>query len=139
VFDRALGHPPHHYPFDRKAIVVCAADGVAARLVRKATDLPLSISDLPVEILLQLSGTEEEPAARKAAADILNTQTFVNSLVRVLEANDWNLARSLESCERHALEAAMERMRGNQSKTAQLLGITARSVYNKVRKYQLKP
>jgi DNA-binding NtrC family response regulator len=108
---------------------------VCQALVHKATDLPLSISDLPVEILLQLSGTEEE----QAAADILSTQTFVNSLVRVLEANDWNLARSLESCERHALEAAMERMRGNQSKTARLLGITARSFYNKVRKYQLKP
>jgi DNA-binding NtrC family response regulator len=30
-------------------------------------------------------------------------------------------------------------MQGNRSKTARLLGITARSVYNKVRKYQLKP
>jgi len=112
--------------------IVCQA------LVRKATDLPLSISDLPVEILLQLSGTEEEPMARKPDVNLLDSQTLVNSLVRLLEANDWNLARSLESCERHALEAAMERMRGNQSQTARLLGITARSVYNKVRKYQLK-
>ena len=62
----------------------------------------------------------------------------MNSVVRVLDANDWNLTRSLETCERHALEAAMERMQGNQSQTARLLGITPRSVYNKVRKYQLK-
>jgi DNA-binding NtrC family response regulator len=111
---------------------------VCQALVRKATDLPLSISDLPVEILLQLSGTEEESVERNPTADILNSQTLVNSVLCVLDANDWNLARSLESCERHALEAAMERMRGNQSQTAQLLGITARSVYNKVRKYQLR-
>jgi transcriptional regulator with PAS, ATPase and Fis domain len=90
------------------------------------------------EILLQLSATKDEAVARKPDADVLNSQTLVNSVVRMLDANDWNLARSLESCERHAVEAAMERMGGNQSRTAQLLGITARSVYNKVRKYQLK-
>jgi len=56
----------------------------------------------------------------------------------VLEVNDWNLKRSLENCERHALEAAVKRTRGKQSEVAKLLGITPRSVYNKVRKYQLK-
>jgi DNA-binding NtrC family response regulator len=59
-------------------------------------------------------------------------------VVRVLDANDWNLTRSMEICERHALEAAMARTQGNQSQTARLLGITPRSVYNKVRKYRLK-
>jgi transcriptional regulator with PAS, ATPase and Fis domain len=113
---------------------------VRQALVRKTTDLPLNISDLPVEILLQLSGTEDDPtAARRPDVNVPDSQTIVSSLVRVLDANDWNLARSLESCERHALEAAMGRMQGNRSKTARLLGITARSVYNKVRKYQLKP
>jgi DNA-binding NtrC family response regulator len=111
---------------------------VCQALVHKTTDLPLSISDLPIEILVQLSGTEEKPVARKPDADFSDSQSLVNSVVRVLDANDWNLARSLESCERYALETAMERMRGNQSQTARLLGITARSVYNKVRKYQLK-
>jgi DNA-binding NtrC family response regulator len=110
---------------------------VCQALVRKTTDLPLSISDLPVEILLQLSGSEKEPEGLKPDVNLPDSQTLVNSLVGLLEANDWNLARLLESCERHALEAALERMRGNQSQTAQLLGITARSVYNKVRKYQL--
>jgi len=85
-----------------------------------------------------LSGTEEEPVARKPDVNALDSPTLVNSLVPVLELNEWNLARTMESCERSALEAAMERMRGNQSQTARLLGITARSVYNKVRKYQLK-
>jgi len=56
----------------------------------------------------------------------------------LLELNDWNLRRSLENCERQALEAAVKRTQGNQSQVARLLGITPRSVYNKVRKYQLK-
>ncbi len=111
---------------------------VCQALVRKTTNLPLSISDLPLDVLQQLSGTEEQPVSRELDADILNSQNLTNSVVRVLDANDWNLTRSLETCERHALEAAMERMRGNQSQTARLLGITPRSVYNKMRKYQLK-
>jgi DNA-binding NtrC family response regulator len=112
--------------------IVCQA------LVHKATDLPLSICDLPVEILLQLSGTEEQPVMRKAAPEVLNSQTLVSSVVRVLDANEWNLTRSMEICERHAVEAAMARTQGNQTQTARLLGITPRSVYNKVRKYRLK-
>jgi two-component system, NtrC family, nitrogen regulation response regulator GlnG len=110
---------------------------VCQALVRKATDLPLSISDLPLEILLQLSGTEGEPVALRPDVNFLDSQILVNSFVRVLEANGWNLARSLESCERQALEVAMERTQGNQSETARLLGITARTVYNKMRKYKL--
>jgi transcriptional regulator with GAF, ATPase, and Fis domain len=35
------------------------------------------------------------------------------------------------------LEAALHRAQGNQSQTARLLGITPRSVYNMVRKYNL--
>jgi DNA-binding NtrC family response regulator len=112
---------------------------ICQALVGKVTDLPLNISDLPLEILVQLSGTDADPStALQADATVSNSQNLAHSVVRLLNANDWNLSRSLESCERHALEAAMQRMQGNQSRTAQLLGITPRSVYNKVRKYQLK-
>jgi DNA-binding NtrC family response regulator len=112
--------------------IVCQA------LVQKATDLPLNISDLPIEILVRLSRAEEEQVVLKPGAEVVNSQTLVSSVVRVLDANDWNLTRSMEICERHALEAAMARTQGNQSQTARLLGITPRSVYNKVRKYRLK-
>ena len=54
----------------------------------------------------------------------------------LLEANGWNLSRSLAHCEREALEAAMQRAHGNQSESARLLGITPRSVYNKMRKHR---
>jgi len=68
----------------------------------------------------------------------LNSETLTSSFVQVLEANGWNLRRSLEDCERQGLEAAMKRTNGNQSEIARLLGITPRSVYNKVHKYRLK-
>ncbi len=108
-------------------------------LVRKATDLPLSISDLPVEILLQLVRTEETSGATKSEQVItVDSKTLLTSVIRLLDANDWNLPRSMEICERHALEAAMGRTKGNQTETARLLGITPRSVYNKLRKHKMK-
>jgi DNA-binding NtrC family response regulator len=82
---------------------------------------------------------EENAATHNAqAVDMCNRETFTSSIIRVLETNDWNLRRSLENCERQALEAAIQRSRGNQSEIARLLGITPRSVYNKLHKFQLK-
>jgi DNA-binding NtrC family response regulator len=108
-------------------------------LVRKTTDTPLNISDLPVEILLQLLGPEEKQGTGKPEElNRVDAQTLVTSVVHLLDANAWNLTRSMEICERHALEAALGRTKGNQSETAKLLGITPRSVYNKLRKHKMR-
>jgi transcriptional regulator with PAS, ATPase and Fis domain len=58
-------------------------------------------------------------------------------MVRLLDKNDWNLARALQNCERLCLEAALHKAHGNQSQVAHLLGITSRSVYNKIHKHHL--
>ena len=58
-------------------------------------------------------------------------------LRNLLGVNGWNLSKSLQHCERIFLEAALHQAQGNQSQTARLLGITPRSVYNKVRKHRL--
>jgi DNA-binding NtrC family response regulator len=111
---------------------------VRQALVGKTTDLPLNLSDLSIEILRQLLQPEENNANHKTElVDLFNSETFTSSLLRILEANGWNLRRSLENCERHALEAAIQRTHGNQSEIARLLRITPRSVYNKVHKYRL--
>ena len=108
-------------------------------LVRKATDLPLSIADLPAEILLQLAGTEQIAGAQNPEElSRVDSKTLATSVSRLLDASGWNLPRSMEICERHALEAAMARTQGNQSQAAKLLGITPRSVYNKLCKHNLK-
>lgn len=112
---------------------------VRQALVRKTTDSPLGLGDLPVEILRQLLTPNENTTAYKSQVfDRFDPETFASSFVRMLEVNDWNLRRSMENCERKALEAAIQRTNGNQSAIARLLRITPRSVYNKVHKYQLK-
>ncbi len=44
----------------------------------------------------------------------------------------------MQHCERVLIESALERAHGNQSLMAKWLGITPRSVYNKLRKYHLR-
>lgn len=108
-------------------------------LVHKTTALPLCLSDLPVEILRHfLQPDEARPLQQLEIPPLPSSENFAGFFARILEINDWNLRRSLENCERLALAAAVRRTRGNQSEVAKLLGITVRSVYNKVRKYQLK-
>jgi DNA-binding NtrC family response regulator len=109
---------------------------VRQALVRKANGSRLSLTDLSVEIFQELLKPEEIPAAPKTES---GAGFEVSPFVRILEANDWNLRRSLKDCERQALEAAIERTRGNQSEIARLLGVTPRTVYSKVRKHRLKP
>jgi transcriptional regulator with PAS, ATPase and Fis domain len=117
---------------------------VRQALLRNATDSPLSLSDLPAEMLRQLFAPEQNldaanlPVRKAEMADVSDPGGLQNYAACLLEANNWDLTRSLQNCERHALEVAMRRMHGNQSQTARLLGITPRSVYNKVRKYRLK-
>jgi two-component system, NtrC family, response regulator HydG len=107
-------------------------------LAVRETDSPLGLRDLPSELLQQLSASA--PSAQPLP-QIENTEfgraEVVNYVIRLLELNEWNLRRSLETCERHAMEVTMRRVAGNQSKAARLLGITPRSVYNKMHKHRL--
>jgi transcriptional regulator with PAS, ATPase and Fis domain len=116
-------------------------------LVNKEDDSPLSLSDLPIEIWQQLSkgannhgdgspsgnGTKHHA---QSPAEIL-PQDLPSHLAKMLDTNGWHLSRSLKWCERFFLEAALRKASGNQSQTARLLGITPRSVYNKLRKHNL--
>jgi two-component system response regulator PilR (NtrC family) len=117
---------------------------VRQALVGHATDSSLGLNDLPAELLRELFSPDQSlapvdgPSSKPQKAGVFDSGELLNCMVCVLEANGWNLKCSLENCERHALEAAMMQTRGNQTKTARLLGITSRSVYNKVRKHQLK-
>jgi DNA-binding NtrC family response regulator len=112
-------------------------------LVNKDDDTSLNLRDLPLEIWQQLSAQEKRPWVQPAAADDgMNTletlrQDLPASIVNLLDLNGWNLSRSLQYCERLLLEAALHKAHGNQSQTARLLGITPRSVYKKIHKYQL--
>jgi DNA-binding NtrC family response regulator len=92
---------------------------VRQALVHKTTNLPLCLSDLPVEILRQFLPPDEPREPQKLEIlQLPNSETLTSFFVRMLELNDWNLRLSLENCERHALEAAVKRTRGNQSEVA---------------------
>lgn len=120
---------------------------VRRALVNKDDDTRLSLSDLPQEIWQQLSEQGNSPPIpsetagqekdiRKSAPETPR-QDVLSYFVNLLDVNGWNLSRSLQYCERLLLEVALHLAHGNQSHTARLLGITPRSVYNKVHKHQL--
>jgi DNA-binding NtrC family response regulator len=116
-------------------------------LVHKDDATPLTLRDLPWDIWQQLSqpgrepGDQSAPASGEPASQTPPPQScqqeMLASVVHLLDKNDWNLARALHDCERLFLEAALHKAHGNQSHVARLLGITPRSVYNKVHKYHL--
>jgi transcriptional regulator with PAS, ATPase and Fis domain len=120
---------------------------VRRALVCKMDDAPLSLSDLPAEIWQQLCSQKQKSAVqgvtlsmdKNVATSDLQSSSMDYSLylLKIMESNRWNLCHSLEYCERLLIEAALHYTHGNQSKAAQLLGITSRSVYNKLKKYHL--
>jgi DNA-binding NtrC family response regulator len=111
---------------------------VRQALAQRESDHPLGLCDLPVELLQQLSALapSAEPTAQVESGEVGHVEV-VNYVVQLLELNEWSLSRSLKTCERHVMEAAMRHVGGNQSKAARLLGITPRSVYNKMHKHRL--
>jgi len=116
---------------------------VCRGLVAKTNDSPLCLADLPPAVLEKLAeqwistsisqdgNTAEKPALSKGANADCDTP-----LSRLLQI-EGNLARTLAHCERSLVASALAQSSGNQSLAAKLLGITPRSVYNKMRKYQL--
>jgi DNA-binding NtrC family response regulator len=109
---------------------------VRQALVRRSGDCQLGLHDLPAEALEQLSASTGGTTQAEATGGQLDPDVMAAYVVRWLETNGWNLSRLMERCERHALVAAMHRTGGNQSRAARLLGITPRSVYNKVHKHR---
>ena len=114
--------------------IICRA------LVSKDNDPVLRLSDLPSEIWCQLSGQERSglPMSRSTDRGGPESSTVMQHWADLLTENGGNLARSLERCERAFLTVVLTSTAGNQSEAARLLGITARSVYNKIRKHRLR-
>jgi transcriptional regulator with PAS, ATPase and Fis domain len=121
---------------------------VRRALVNKVTDSPLGLPDLPREVLEELAGLEPEMTIShdpgKAERDpsrlreMSGSADLQASLFRLLHLNDGGLTPTLDYCERLLIAAALEHSNGNQSLVAKLLGITPRSVYNKLRKYRFR-
>ena len=119
---------------------------VRRALLNKGDDTPLSLSDLSPEIWWQLCETRpkrtEQPnlnfhmnSALKDAPPSL--PGGIETLLMQSDSKDWNLASVMGYCERMLVEEAVRRARGNHSQAARALGVTPRTLYNKLKKHHL--
>jgi two-component system nitrogen regulation response regulator GlnG len=119
---------------------------VRRSLLNKVDDTPLNLSNLSPEIWRQLS----EPGSENIEQPILNSHVTpapadipsslpdcVASLWTQSSPKEESLARVVSDCERVLVEAALRRARGNHSQAARALGITPRTLYNKLKKHHL--
>jgi two-component system nitrogen regulation response regulator GlnG len=119
---------------------------VRRALLNKVDDTPLNLSDLSPEIWRQLCEPRPEsidpPTLNShltpAPADIPpSLSDCVENLWTQSNPKEWNLAQVVGDCERVLVEAALRRARGNHSQAARALGITPRTLYNKLKKHHL--
>ena len=104
---------------------------VRRALVERDRPGPLGLGDLPPELFATLTAAGDPPDPS------LTERSASTTLEAVAWETDWNLARAMNTCEALLVGAALARADGSQARAARLLGITPRSVYNKVRRYQL--
>jgi transcriptional regulator with GAF, ATPase, and Fis domain len=114
-------------------------------LVNKIDGTPLGLSDLPAEAWRQLSEKATpaltptcQPADQKDIRDLVLKTNPADISSHFSTNHKLSLSAYLHHCEREFLQAAFQAAQGNQSQTARLLGITPRSVYNMVRKHNLR-
>jgi DNA-binding NtrC family response regulator len=95
----------------------------------------IDLSDLPPAML--------RLAERRRKADAADSEALSPALseiaLKILERGPIPLGMMLDECERLILERVLGEYRGSNTKLARMLGITRRTFYNKLRKYNLQP
>jgi len=117
---------------------------VLQALVHSVGCARLQLHCFPPEVLSKLaehaSITERACSSAKAFANDQMTPeppALVTCMASLLDRHG-DLSHSMNECERLLVEAALRRASGNQSRAARLLGITPRSVFNKLRKLRVR-
>ena len=124
---------------------------VRRAVVTRQEGEPLRLSDLPPELWLQIANANKGTPSPARSADgsppVLgdpdegapahgqDPRPF--DAMSILAASSWKLTGALDLCEQQILSAALHASRGNRSRAARMLGISARSIFNKIRKHRL--
>ena len=117
---------------------------VRRALIHRRSSIALSLADMPQEILGRLAekssldSNETTPARQPDHLDGPDIDDCEVSLNRLLQLHHGKLAETLDHCERSLISLALKESKGNQSLAGRLLGITPRSIYNKLRKHHLR-
>jgi len=117
---------------------------VRRAVLNKMDNTPLSLSDLSPEIWRQLckqphvnggqpNGEGYTTSTVTPNAPLSPTE-FIAPLFARLDSKEWNLSHAVAYCQRLLLEAALQRTQGNHSQAARILGVTPRTLYNKLKK-----
>ena len=122
-------------------------DNVVTRaLVTRVNGEALGLDNLPPELWRQIAGVPASPASRDVAAGAAeappapapapraDTAPLIDA--RSILAAGGTLNGALALCEQEIVAAALRLSRGNRSHAARMLGISARSIFNKMRKYR---
>lgn len=97
-------------------------------LSEKESGSVIEIRDLPENLIRKVAvGTSDE------------TEREVSDLLLGKIVNEgMSLPQTVEYCEKLLLRVALYKMRGNRTQTARMLRTTARTIFNKIQKYNLK-
>jgi len=118
-------------------------------LSNKKGETPLTINDLPGEVLQELSEQEGSTPVQpqEASADGIMRESIASPfgnglgeyLLKLMTTHGWTLSELFQHCQKQLLEVALRGTAGKKSQAAQILGLTSRSIYNKIHKFRLTP
>ncbi len=113
---------------------------VRQSLATKDDQRPLSLRDLPRDVWEQLTASDAAEQQDGAPSGDGSSPTRAcrhdgRDLRSIIEASNWSLSRTLSACERMLIEAALLQTSGSHARAARLLGVTSRTIYNKVHKH----
>ena len=98
-------------------------------LAFKSSGSVLTMEDVPPSIA---------PTATNARRDQSGVLTeMVKAACRLVETGDMTLPELVSACEKHVLRNSLERSQATSSDLARHLGLSRRTLYNKIRKYRL--
>lgn len=112
---------------------------VRSAMLNKLDDSSLGLTDLAPALWSEITSDlmrANQPAALSDKEDAKSGDLH-SHFRHILDQHSWNLPKSLEYCEKVFLQCVLQSAHGNQSRAARLIGITPRSVYNKLHKYKL--